>query len=498
MAPKRKRGKSLIEKPPDGEVSDVDKDRISALPDALIHQIFDFLCMKEVVRTCILSKRWQYVWSSTPNLGFDLDCWPSSFLSWPEDFESFIYFVDNVVSRRRGSNIFKFELNSSIPHFHLCLTYIASWIRKVLECGVQHLILTFPLDTLGPHTLDLPHDLFTSSVRVLKVLIGRSPPESIVPLPNIPMGSQIKDLQLYGIKFPGGDVNGELVLNFSVLENLGIDRCDVNGLKVLTISTPVLQKLLVCLAAWRHDSCKVGVKIYSPKVVSLTLSTWWSENECAVSYSIEEELLSLVDANVRIDTNVKEGDFTKEGELSEDCSRRLMNILLRIYTARMLTMTYFSEKVLTEVRALKEKLPHGFPNLRYIMLVDGTEDPCHHAVLNFLESFPLLETIVWRRTLEGFSREPILFPEAEEFVPNQSIFTCLKTVEVRGVYGSRFELNFIPIILKRAIQLNELIINFHSRLPCEKVAILKEKFLSYPHVSTNVSLRFFRGANVAC
>ncbi|KAL5715291.1 hypothetical protein ACHQM5_017127 [Ranunculus cassubicifolius] len=487
MAPKRKRGKSLIE----------EDDRISALPDALIHQIFDSLTMIQVVQTCILSKRWRYVWSSTPNLDFDLNYWPRSFLTCPQDLLSFIYFMDKVLVRRRDSNIFNFQLNSSVPYFHLGLEYIVSWMHKVLEYGVQRLILTFPLGIPTPHILALPDNLFTSTVRVLKIFIGHSPPESIVSLPNIPMGSQIKDLQLYGVKFPGGDQNGELVLNCSVLENLSIDHCDVNSLNVLTISTPLLEKLLVCLAARRHHSRKVGVKVYSPKVVSLTLSSWRSQNEYAVRYSIEEELLSLVDANVCIDTNVEEGDFTIEGELSEHCSRRLMKVLLGVYTARMLTLTYFSEKVLTEIPILKKKLPHGFRDLRYIMLVDGTENPCHHAVLNFLESFPLLETIVWRRTLEGFSGQPILFPEAGEFVPNQSILTCLKTIEVRGVYGSPFELNFIPIVLKRAIQLNELIIKFHSRLPGDMAAILKEKFLSYPHISTNVAFRFFRGANVA-
>ncbi|KAF9592096.1 hypothetical protein IFM89_011934 [Coptis chinensis] len=47
-------------------------DRISDLPDPMIHHIFSFLDMREVVQTSILSKRWTHLWKSTPNLDFYL------------------------------------------------------------------------------------------------------------------------------------------------------------------------------------------------------------------------------------------------------------------------------------------------------------------------------------------------------------------------------------------------------------------------------------------
>ncbi|CAM0907273.1 unnamed protein product [Alopecurus aequalis] len=41
-------------------------DRLSALPDALLHHIMSFLKAWEVVRTCVLARRWRHLWASAP------------------------------------------------------------------------------------------------------------------------------------------------------------------------------------------------------------------------------------------------------------------------------------------------------------------------------------------------------------------------------------------------------------------------------------------------
>ncbi|CAL5085724.1 unnamed protein product [Urochloa decumbens] len=48
-------------------------DRLSALPDCLLHVIMSSLKARQVVQTCVLSKRWRDLWRSLPSLDVDLN-----------------------------------------------------------------------------------------------------------------------------------------------------------------------------------------------------------------------------------------------------------------------------------------------------------------------------------------------------------------------------------------------------------------------------------------
>uniref|UniRef100_A0A0D3FW70 F-box domain-containing protein n=1 Tax=Oryza barthii TaxID=65489 RepID=A0A0D3FW70_9ORYZ len=47
------------------------EDRLGALPDDLLHTVMSFMAAREVVRTCVLSKRWRHLWRSAPFLNLD-------------------------------------------------------------------------------------------------------------------------------------------------------------------------------------------------------------------------------------------------------------------------------------------------------------------------------------------------------------------------------------------------------------------------------------------
>jgi hypothetical protein len=45
-----------------------DTDLISALPDAMLQHVLSFLQAQEAVRSCVLARRWRYLWKSIPVL----------------------------------------------------------------------------------------------------------------------------------------------------------------------------------------------------------------------------------------------------------------------------------------------------------------------------------------------------------------------------------------------------------------------------------------------
>ena len=88
-----------------------DADRLSVLPDALLHHIMSFLKAWEVVRTCVLSRRWRHLWASVPCL--DLRVGQDDYDGVPEDFPDFVRLLfchrDATVAldtlRLRSSNV---------------------------------------------------------------------------------------------------------------------------------------------------------------------------------------------------------------------------------------------------------------------------------------------------------------------------------------------------------------------------------------------------------
>ncbi|CAL4980098.1 unnamed protein product [Urochloa decumbens] len=50
-----------------------DPDRLSALPDCLLHSIMSLMKARQMVQTCVLSKRWRHLWRSAPCLNIDFD-----------------------------------------------------------------------------------------------------------------------------------------------------------------------------------------------------------------------------------------------------------------------------------------------------------------------------------------------------------------------------------------------------------------------------------------
>ncbi|KAI3846199.1 hypothetical protein MKX03_010569, partial [Papaver bracteatum] len=114
------------------------QDRISNLPDSLIHHIFSFSDMKYAVQTCVLSKRWMYVWKSL--LTLNLDC----YVHWSparRSGDGLIHFLDKVFSLRDRSDIQRFQLCCSDMHINISSDQVYRWIASAVSLNVQDLCI---------------------------------------------------------------------------------------------------------------------------------------------------------------------------------------------------------------------------------------------------------------------------------------------------------------------------------------------------------------------
>ncbi|XP_048495432.1 F-box/FBD/LRR-repeat protein At5g56420 isoform X2 [Beta vulgaris subsp. vulgaris] len=130
-------------------------DRISELPDFILHQILSYLSTKEAAQTGLISKRWQYVCKTFPILdchewffGRELDILNPKELGMPKDERrkifnqrvKFMSYVDEKLQRFHEENLCvkKFLLHITLVSNNLA-SRVDSWMELVTDLRVQEL-----------------------------------------------------------------------------------------------------------------------------------------------------------------------------------------------------------------------------------------------------------------------------------------------------------------------------------------------------------------------
>ncbi|KAL6659133.1 hypothetical protein ACP70R_003173 [Stipagrostis hirtigluma subsp. patula] len=117
---------------------DPNADRLSALPDALLHHIMSFLKAWEVVRTCVLARRWRHLWASAPCI--DLRVGQNDYGETPEEFPDFVHQLFR--HREASAKLDTLRLRSSNVDGAYDENDSKSWIRAGIERGARviHLV----------------------------------------------------------------------------------------------------------------------------------------------------------------------------------------------------------------------------------------------------------------------------------------------------------------------------------------------------------------------
>ncbi|KAK3121036.1 hypothetical protein QOZ80_8BG0645080 [Eleusine coracana subsp. coracana] len=239
-------------------------DRISSLPDELLHHIMSFLPARDAVQTCVLSPRWRHLWATALCLNIDA-----------KDFtreRKFINFVTTLLLRRGCMPLESFRLQAAGPAIFLTrFQNIANlWISHALWCKVQTLSIINYKDSNGPVTFQAYRYPFTSSY--------------------------LKRLHLCYVHIASPFLN-KIMCNCSALEDLEMINCVIVGtefssatLKNLSIDYKDFPDLETCEDEDYHD-----IVINMPSLVSLRIGSLLRAKPILV------EVQSLLTASISVD-----------------------------------------------------------------------------------------------------------------------------------------------------------------------------------------------------
>ncbi|CAN1266864.1 Putative F-box/LRR-repeat protein At5g02930 [Linum perenne] len=252
-------------------------DRLSDLPDGILHHILSFLDTEFSVQTCILSRRWRCLWKYVPVLTFtERSLWSEQRLE---------RFVDNVLSLRSDSSSISkvtidFGEEDNKHLFERVMKYAASH-------GVQDLFVLMALEVVTS---------VCSCYRSLKVLelkqtnIGKEAVElwSCLQL--------LESLTLTACRYIYHGAAHDAFANFPRLETLKLHRCYHYGdfSSVLKVTAPRLLNLEITVPGFYN------LEIVTPKLQSFTLELDSFSDTVIPDVSSKSNLPSLNRANIRL------------------------------------------------------------------------------------------------------------------------------------------------------------------------------------------------------
>ncbi|KAF9607308.1 hypothetical protein IFM89_033853 [Coptis chinensis] len=405
------------------------EDRISHLPDHILHYILSFLPTKFAVGTSILSTRWRFLWTSVHNLDF-CDMLLFSKATTKKDYlkrkRPFINFVDRVLflQGKNVSNVHKFSLtcqDCDAVHFN-------KWVSNAIKRKVQELILSITKE----HPSVFPHCLFTcESLSTLKIKMT-----VYVAVPSSICFSLLKVLHLTYIKFFSDQSSvQEVSLNLPILEELAFYNCAWLKIKTVNIVVPTLQVLKIeCWSINGSHDCEI--KIDAESLISLKLEVCTS-----YKYSLLH-LSSLVDSSIKLPSCHRiHNDTTID---------RLGSLLGAIYNVRNLELNVESiESISSPVFSARM---HSLSRLVHLTVLRGS---CSTGkkFINMLCDMLYIETLVLPDGLcsYDFSGDGRILGTTP-----RCFLSHLKLVDIKDFRGINSELWFVKFLVKSVKEVDKL------------------------------------------
>ncbi|KAI3698783.1 hypothetical protein L2E82_42606 [Cichorium intybus] len=480
--------------------SNTGEDRISDLPDAVLHHIFCLLPIKSIVHISILSKRWRALWYTFPDLDFTTIIPPGTAIT------KFVYLkkLGNVITQILALR----EKLSDVRtlRFYACMSFsgLHALIRSAIRLQVQELDIRVATND----TFNFPRSIITSDcLRVLKVTSYsgfRLPPSRI-------MRSGFQKLRTLSLSFVYLDNQSSIVdlftdCSFPQLTKLYLDSCF--NLKHLRVGCHLLEELIL-----ENCSSLQGLEIASPRLDTLRVSSCFDASSINNTwFQIDAPRLNtIVWANSSITTNsciknivclheVTIGFLVRQENLDADKLQNVSGFLSGLSHTESLTLESGFVEIMLKNKPLATIFFHPFMKLKSLELhiseVLGLAcllkicPMIHTLIINITEGYKAERR--WNRHSRNLSNsweEKFWESHTKDLKP---LLCYLKIVKIQGFSESENDISLVKFLLKHAKVLQDLILclrDDHSR-GYHRHEKFKSQIMGFSRASLDAKLEF--------
>lgn len=381
---------------------DITSDRISNLPDEILHHILSLMTAREAVQTCVLSTRWRYVWMSLWRIEVEAQEFTNK--------ERFVMFMDNVLLHRGLVPLDSFCLMGWSDDFSLNHPRANLWVCHALRSNVR------VLQIFSRKVINLEYSPFISSH--LKILNLRDVSIAALFIEKLFSGCpQLEELSLVDCRVPATKFSSRTLKKLTFISHTPYGADDVHtDFEDLVIDTPSLVSLHL-----------EDIPLLTPCLVNVS-------SVVKASFRLDEECFSSPNVNC--------------------------NIISALSNVTKLKLFFgLDNETVSEVLRRDLWRCQAFNNLKTLSVSGWCVDVDLRALVYFLRRSPALEKLTLCLSQVGASDRLHRRDNMESKETNTS-FNCqhLKKVKIRCPQGNKRVGNIVNVILASA-SLPEIVIN---------------------------------------
>ncbi|KAL1821034.1 hypothetical protein ACET3Z_015903 [Daucus carota] len=394
-----------------------DEDRISRLPDELIHKILSFVDAKEAVQTSVLSRRWELIWTTLPFLSF---CGYEAVAS-----RNVCKFMRHFLSNRNHQSKIS-DLNLCVKNKGFTKALVDKYVKYAISHNVRSLTLelsyddklfklsAFSSNSIRELTLKVRLEELNSSnywhwslpslttlhlkclSREYKVtMISKSWFRCLPALTTLRLDDWLLSKSSFSFRLPAlttlclshTTLPEKSWKEFSNLLSLQLEGEDIpHNINDILSALVCLQNLTLCLS-----SAKVHFISCPPQLLNLSIRTSFRHHSYGCSnivvsaaklcnftsfgiFTATIGVPELENVNIRLREWFESWLDNIDLERKKQNYRRLINLLPGLNYAKNLTFDLKSIEVLNEISSLLVGLPSPFFKLKHVKLPRGFEE----------------------------------------------------------------------------------------------------------------------------